>query len=88
MKVEKIKSSYIEGYTLGNYYLLKNYTFGNKYSWILSKECTYYGSYESDREYEQGNIKYVGTCSNGKELLKKLYNKEITFDEIKALYCL
>lgn len=85
-KLKKINSSYIEGYELGDYYLIKSYDWGNKYNWILSKECNYYGGIEADRELNKGNIKYVGSCKNGKELLVKLYNKEIAFDDIKALY--
>lgn len=82
MKVNKIKSSYIEGYELGGYYLTKSCGI-NSYWWVLSKEKKYYGGYEFSVEYDKGNVKLINSCKIGKELLVKLYNKEITFEEIK-----
>ena len=82
MKVSKIKHSYIEGYELGGYYLIKVYGI-NTYWWVLSKEKRYYGGYEGTLEERKGNIKYIASCKKGKELLVKLFNKEITFEEVK-----
>ena len=81
MKVKKIKSSYIEGYELGGYYLTKAYGI-NSYWWVLSKELNYYGGYEGSVEHRKGNIKYIDSCKTGKDLLVKLFNKEITFEEV------
>ena len=83
MKIERLNSSYVEGYNLGNYYLLKHYSWGNKYSWILSKKCTTYMNCEFNKAFDNGEIKFVGSCKHGKELLMKLFNNEITFENIE-----
>ena len=46
VKVEKINDWYVEGYTLGGYYLVKNLNWFNKIDWILTTKCKRYCDYE------------------------------------------
>ena len=75
MKFEKIywnigDEKELMGYKLGNLYLFKQYTWGNKYSWVISKEFyLHIGSCEIGKLYDEGKIMFVNSCKEGKEIL-------------------
>lgn len=79
MKLEKIYwnncgEKELRGYKLGDLYLLKQYTWGNKYSWVISKEYfLHIGSYEIGKLYDEGKIIFVDSCKEGKEYLLNNY---------------
>lgn len=65
----------IRGYKLGDWYLLKHYTWGNQYSWFISKECIMHmASYEWGKYYDTGRVEYVLSCREGKQILRDRYN--------------
>ena len=85
MKIEKIKSSYIHGYKLGRYYLIKCYEWGNYYEWIISDILDSFScSIDRRKAYENKDIKYVDSCASGKKLLLQLENGAIKFEDIKG----
>lgn len=72
-KIEKIESYCGEtGYKLGNYFLIKHYTWGNNYDWIISKEDKHFMSCEIQKEVDLGNIIFVNSCKDGKNKLLEL----------------
>ena len=94
MKFEKVKRSCWSedsetiGYKLGNYYVLKQYLWQNIPTWIVSDEKkTYSFNCEFDREFNNNKFGLVRNCTRGKEILVKLYNGEMTYDDVKG-HCL
>lgn len=82
MKFEKVYSDWsidkeLIGYKLGDLYLLKNYCWGNKYDWVISKEIfIHIGSFEFGRFLDEGKIILVNSCKEGKELLLKSFQSK------------
>ena len=82
MKFEKVYSWWsidkeLIGYKLGDLYLLKNYTWGNTYDWVISKEkFIHIGSFEMGKLLDEGKIILVNSCKEGKELLLKSYESK------------
>lgn len=64
----------VDGYKLGDWYLMKHYYWDNNYSWIINKTGkSVYSYYEWDMEYRNGNVEVVNSCKQGKEILKNRY---------------
>ena len=63
----------VDGYKLGNWYLMKHYFWDNEFSWILNKDgrCVY-SSYEYSKKYDAGEIIPVLSCREGKQRLIEL----------------
>lgn len=77
MKIKKIEDYCGEiGYKLGNYFLIKHYTWGNSFDWIISKENKHYMSCEIQKETDLGNVIFVDSCKEGKERLLELNKKK------------
>ena len=70
--MKKLYNGYgeIRGYEYNNKYLLKHYTWGNKYSWIIAdKDYIAIMSCEIGKLLDNGNIKFVDNFKIGmKEL--------------------
>ena len=62
----------VRGYELNGKYLLKHYTWGNKYSWMIADK-DYYAimSCELNKLLDNGNIRFVDNFKEGKEELSK-----------------
>ena len=75
IKFEVIRNdeNQIEGYKLGQYYLMKHYEWGNNYGWIINKtgQSSYF---ETDfwGDVESGEIVIVSSCKEGKMMLIEL----------------
>lgn len=64
----------VDGYKLGDWYLMKHYYWNNSYSWIINKtgKCMY--TYcEWEKAYKNGEVEVVNSCKQGKEILKNRY---------------
>lgn len=61
---------YLNGYKMGEYYLMKHYTWGNKFDWIINKTGdTHY--YEGEF-WDKVDLKEVILCENFKDGKMKL----------------
>lgn len=65
----------IEGYRLGNHYLMKHYTWNNNYSWIINTTGdNYYFGNEFWRLVDAGEIELALSCKQGKQRIIELEN--------------
>lgn len=65
----------VRGYKLGHHYLLKHYTWGNNYEWIINTTGKFfYYNWEFENAWRNGEIELVNSCKAGKEKLIKLEN--------------
>lgn len=65
----------VDGYKLGDWYLMKHYYWDNEYSWIINQTGRgFYGHYEFHKALESGEISIVGSCKEGKQRLIELQN--------------
>lgn len=72
MKKEVLKkwNGDVRGYKIGDYYLLKHYTWGNKYNWIISKEDFYaIMSCEVGKLFDEKRIEFVPSKKDGIEII-------------------
>lgn len=61
------------GYEFNGYYLMKHYTWGNSYSWIINQTGEYvYCHCEFSRAYDRGEVIPVGNFKEGKAKLMEL----------------
>lgn len=66
----------IAGYKLGDYYLMKHYTFGNNYVWIINRTGdNFYLNCEICDLIENGKIILCENFKDGKQKLLKLNEK-------------
>ena len=74
MKLEKIKVLPNEtGYKLGEWYLLKHYTWGNKYNWFIAKELyVAIMSCEIGKLLDENKIEFVSSFKEGKQKLEEI----------------
>lgn len=64
----------VNGYKLGEWYLIKRYYWGNNYEWIINQTGeTHYFDCEFSRAYSEGKIEIVSSCKRGKEILIKRF---------------
>lgn len=78
IKFEIIRDSNndVNGYKLGEWYLVKHYYWGNSYEWIINNTGeTHYFNYEFSRAYSEGKIEIVSSCKKGKEVLIERFLK-------------
>lgn len=63
----------VEGYKLGNYYLMKHYYWNNDYEWIINKDGTqHYPAGVFDKMLDSGEIELALSCKEGKQRLIEL----------------
>lgn len=63
----------VRGYRLGNYYLMKYYTWMNNYNWIINKDGKYhYFDIDFSRAIDNGDIEIALSCKQGKQRLIEL----------------
>lgn len=63
----------ITGYNLGDYYLLKMYSWGNDYEWVLSQEEEYpIYHHERQKKIENGDLVFVDSFKEGMQKLIEL----------------
>lgn len=63
----------VRAYKLGEWYLVKKYTWGNEYCWIINKTGrSYTFNSEYFEAYDKGEIEPVLNCKQGKARLKEL----------------
>ena len=75
MKKEKLYTGdgeNLRGYKIGNYYLLKHYTWGNKYEWLVSIENNTYMECEIMEALENKKCFFVDSFKDGLEKIEKL----------------
>lgn len=75
IKFEAIRDSEgkIDGYKLGEYYLMKHYYWGNEYEWIINTTGkSFYFQTEFFNELHSGGIELVHSCKQGKQRLVEL----------------
>lgn len=76
-KTMRDSSGHIEGYRLGNHYLIKHYYDNNHYSWLINSDGrTYYYPTEITRGIDNNEIEIAFSCKEGKLRLIQLYNEE------------
>lgn len=67
----------VEGYKLGNWYLMKYYTWMNDYCWIINKDGrNYYFWSEFNKAMDNGEVQYVSSCKKGKQILIDRFMEE------------
>lgn len=60
----------VKGYRLGNYYLLKFYTWMNNYSWCVTDTEDIPATDTGMRKFEETHfVKWVFSCKEGKAML-------------------
>lgn len=75
MKIEKLYDydGQIDGYKLGDYYLMKLYTWGNHYEWIINKTGeNHYYTCEFDKKLDNGEVILCDNFKQGKQKLIEL----------------
>lgn len=86
IKIEKIYDTdgCIDGYKLGNWYLMKVYYWGysNDYYWVINNGDWIESGYEN--KYVHGKTIIPQNCKNGKELLKKLYLEKTKLETMEV----
>lgn len=66
----------VDGYKLGEWYLMKYYYWNNSYSWIINKTGkTVYSYYEWDKAYKNKEVEPVDSCKVGKQILIERYKE-------------
>ena len=85
MKIGKVTVTYnvlrdgwgdVRGYSLGDYKLVKHYTWGNSYEWVIAKRDTRVATTHCEcwRQFDNGDIlEIANSCKTGKERLADLY---------------
>lgn len=74
MKKEKLYTTdgeSLRGYKIGDYYLLKQYTWGNKYNWIVTIQEYSYFNCELMDAIERKECFLVESMKDGIELINK-----------------
>lgn len=63
----------VKGYQIGNYYLLKRYTFKNYFDWIITKnfDDANLMMCEFDKKVNNNEIEFANSFKEGKEILLK-----------------
>lgn len=63
----------VDGYRLGNYYLMKHYHWDNTYNWIINKDgAMHYFECEFWKLVDLGEVEIVLNCKEGKKRLIEL----------------
>ena len=63
----------VDGYRLGNHYLMKHYYWMNDYEWIINTTGrNFYFQRDFDKAVASGEIEFVLTCKQGKQRLIEL----------------
>ena len=63
----------VDGYKLGEWYLMKHYYWNNDYEWIINKTGKqHYTGYEFDKAQDNKEIEIVLSCKAGKQRLIEL----------------
>lgn len=77
MKKEKIyyTDGKLKGYKIGNYYLLKHYTWGNKYDWLVSTKNIVYMACELMDAIQKKECFFVDSFKIGVEIINKKMNE-------------
>lgn len=79
VKFEKIYDEYdglVDGYKCGEFYIMKYYTWGNNYNWIINKDGrNYYFNFEFDEEVRSGNVILCESLKDAKQKVKEMINK-------------
>lgn len=73
--MEKIRDTEgdVLGYKLGEFYLMKHYTWANNYEWIVNKTGqSHYFSCEFDNAMREGELILVDNFNDGKKMLIEL----------------
>ena len=63
----------VDGYKLGNWYLMKHYYWANDYEWIINKDGRqHYFTNEFHQLIDNGEIELANSCAEGKQRLVTL----------------
>ena len=66
----------VRGYKLGDRYLMKIYTWGNTYYWVVNKDGRrHYSQVEFSNAIASGEVEIVESCKAGKQRLIELNKK-------------
>ena len=75
-KIRDDEDGEVRGYRLGDWYLMKIYTWDNTYSWVINKTGRrVYQDCEFWKLVDEGEVETVGSCKEGKERLIELNKK-------------
>lgn len=68
---------YVSGYKCGKYYIMKRYTWGNAYEWIINKSgrCHYF-EHEFWDEIESGRVILCENLKIAKQKVKEMIENE------------
>ena len=78
IKFEKIydDDGVVSGYKCGELYIMKHYTWGNRYEWIVNKDgANHYFTCEFDKFVENGEVILCESLKDAKQKVKEMASK-------------